>query len=415
MTEDGRTVLIIGAGLAGLACARELNARGVACTILEASDRIGGRLGSDRFDGFILDRGFQVFLEGYPEAQRVLDYAALDLKRFDPGAIVHWNGKQYPLVDPRRRRAAALRTALSPLATWRDKLSVLRLIRDTAAGPRAPHESTQKRLESYFSPVVIERFFRPFFGGVFLDSSLSTSSRMFDLTFRFFATSDTALPANGMQAIADQLVGRLTDTTILLNATVVAIEGSMVRLTEGQRFGGRAVVLATDAGAASHIASWADVPRARRWASTTCVYFSAPQSPLQSKLLVLNGDGPYDGPINHLCVPSDIAPAYAPPGKALICCSAIGFDHAGIESRAIDQLRNWFGPQVDDWEHLRTYRIPHALPDQSVSAYEPVERPARVGQRLYICGDHCDFASINGALRSGRRAAEALLAVEKLA
>ena len=410
MTSDGSPVLIVGAGLSGLACAQELNRQGIACTLFEASGRVGGRIGSETFQGFILDRGFQVFLEAYPEARRVLDYAALQLRQFEPGAIVHWHGQQFPLVDPRRRRAAALRTALSPLATWRDKFGVLRLVRQLITGNTPVNQRTIDRLQHVpFGPTIIEHFFRPFFGGVFLDSSLDTSSRMFDFTFKLFATGDTSLPARGMQAIPDQLASRLIQTHIELNQQIERIEGTSLVLHDGQRVSGSAVVIATDASTAAQLLPWVDIPRAKHWAGATCVYFSAPRSPLTSRLLVLNGDGPFDGPINHVCVPSDVSHEYAPCGRVLISCSAIGFDHSDIERRAIDQLRNWFGPQVDRWQHLKTYHIPHALPDQSIAAYEQIERPPRIGPNQYVCGDHCDFASINGALISGRRAAEAIV------
>jgi len=120
-------VVIVGAGVAGLVCALELNRKGVAVQVLEASDAVGGRIRTDVFKGFQLDRGFQVLLTAYPEAQRYLDYNALELHRFRPGALIRVGNDVHELVDPRRELSAVLEATFAPIGTLSDKLRVVRL------------------------------------------------------------------------------------------------------------------------------------------------------------------------------------------------------------------------------------------------------------------------------------------------
>lgn len=405
----GDRVVIVGAGIAGLTCARVLNDNGVPATVFEASSRVGGRLGSETVDGFTLERGFQIFLAGYPEAKRLLDYDALDLRPFTPGAIVRWRGKFHRLVDPVRRPLSMPRTALSPLATIGDKLRVPRALAKVVKGD-LPHVTTLQRLRGLgFSDRLIDAFFRPFFGGVYLETELATSSRMFDFLYAQFAVSQSTLPARGMQAIADQLAASLTQSEIVAEAVVVSVDGRSITFADGRRVNGRAVVVATDANTATRLLPAVPMPRAEAWTGTTCVYFSAGKSPVGEPILVLNGDGDADGPVNNVAVLSDVSPDYAPPGRSLVACTVVR-DAGEVEAAVRVQLRKWYGPAVDGWQHVKTYRIPHALPGKRVDQLEELYRRPRVGDGIYLCGDHCDTASINGAMCSGRRAAEAILA-----
>ena len=361
MQTPGR-VVIVGAGLAGLTCARVLNDAGVACTIFEASDRLGGRCGSDVVDGYTLERGFQIFLTAYPEAKRLLNYEALDFRAFVAGAIVRRNGKFHRFVDPRRHPTALPATALSPIATFGDKLKVLPAQAKIAAGT-LPHVTTIERLRGLgFSETIIDGFFRPFFGGVFLEKELMTSSRMFDFTFLMFATGQSVVPAAGMQAIPDQLARSLTKTEIVTGCPIEAVEGRSVVFDGGRRLAGSAVVVATDAFSAARLLPTVEVPRTKVWTGTTCVYFSADKSPVGEPILTLNADEP--GPVNNVAVLSDVSPTYAPPGRSLIACTALG-DHPDVEATVLRQMASWYGRAVGGWQHLRTVRIPHGLPDKT--------------------------------------------------
>ena len=398
-------VVVIGGGLAGLTCARHLHAAGIPVQVLEASDEVGGRVRTDRVDGFLLDRGFQVLLTAYPDAQRELDYAALDLKPLLPGALIRVDGRFHRVVDPWRRPIEAALNALAPVGSLADKARVARLRRRILSGTLddlwvRPEQRTRDLLAAEgFSAQMMARFFQPFFGGVLFDPELDTSSRMFEFVWKMFAAGDIAVPALGMQAIPEQLAGSLPAGTVRTGVEVAAVEPGLVRLADGSTISARAVVVATEGPAAAGLLA-GDDPGSR---AVTCHYFAAPRSPIGEPILVLNGEGPQDGPVNNLCVESDVSPAYAPPGQALV--SATVLDGAPDERDGVTaHLRRWFGAQVDGWRHLRSYRVAHALPDR------PAPRSPLVRDGLWRCGDWCEQASINGALLSGRKAAEAVLA-----
>jgi len=406
-------VVVVGAGLAGLCCARQLADHSVDVQVLERSDAPGGRLRTDVVDGFLLDRGFQVLLTAYPEARRTLDYERLGLRPFYAGALVRRHGGFARLADPLRHPLDAARSLRASPGTILDKLRVARLRQRLSHASlneilEAPQVATAQalRLEG-FSREIVEAFFLPYLRGIFLDPALETSSRLFAYVFKFFAEGEAALPAAGMQAIPCQLAESLPAATVRLGATVESVDKDGVTLAGGERLEAGVVVVAADGPEAARITGAVEAPAAR---ATTCVYFAAERSPLDEPILVLDGGG--RGPVNDLCVPSDVAPSYAPPGAALISATILGIprlDDGKLEAAVRDQLRGWFGAQVDGWRRLATYRIPFALPAQPPAVLAAPQRPVRLRDGLFVCGDHRDTASIQGAMVSGRRAAAAVL------
>jgi phytoene dehydrogenase-like protein len=405
-------VIVVGGGLAGLAAARTLTSKGVPTLLLESTAELGGRVATDTVDGFLLDRGFQVLLDSYPEAQRALDLSSLDLRAFESGALVHRAGRLARVSDPWRDPVAGVSSLMSGLFTPADAWRMLRLRHDafaTARRPDAPSTVTtaQALANRGFSDRAVEGFFRPFFGGVFLDAGLEPPRHWFEFLFAMFAKGRATLPAAGMRAIPHQLAAALPAGTVRLSSAVRAARAGHVELASGERFTPRAVILATDARAFSALSGGA----APAWSGCVTLYYAAAQSPVGARLLVLNGD-PGTGPVNHVCVPSDVAPSYAPQGAHLVSATVIGsstLDDAALDRAARPQLAGWFGGEaVRDWRLLRASRVPYALP--RVAARTPDDRAVRLTDGLYACGDHLETPSINGALRSGRRAAEALLA-----
>jgi protoporphyrinogen oxidase len=413
-----RPVVVVGAGLAGLACATTLQRAGVPVRVVEASDGVGGRVRTDRVDGFTLDRGFQVLLTAYPELHRQFDVEALDLREFSPGALVWRNGRGSAVVDPFRDPRHAVATALAPIGSPFDKLRIARLRHSLRSVHPAlllagDDRSTADTLaDRGFSDTMIERFFRPLVGGIQLDPELQASRRMFDIVFRMLADGAAAVPAAGMAALPEQLAARLSPGTIELDSPVTSVrtgaDGLVVEVGGRHHVGdARAVVVATEGPRARELL---DLPVVGS-KSVGCVYFAADVAPTDSKMVVLDGDR--SGPVLNVAVLSNVAPEYAPAGSHLVVAAMPGEIGDELETVARRQLRGWWGDQVDRWRHLRTYRIPHGQPSQ-----DPPFRPKRrvaLGDGLFVCGDHRDTASIQGALYSGRRCASAVLAADETA
>lgn len=400
-------VVIVGAGLAGLNCARELVALGLRPVVLEASDGVGGRVRSDRVDGFTLDRGFQVYLTAYPEGRRALDLAALDLCRFRPGTMVRHGGRSWTVSDPFRRPQDLPMVLAAPVGSLADKARLGLLRRRLRSVPPAALLQGEDLTtidvlsDAGFSAAMVERFWRPLVGGIQLDPTLQTSRRAFEVVLRSLFDGDAAVPAAGMGAIPAQLAAGLPDATVRLGQAATAVEPGRVTLAGGRQVWARTVVVATEAPAAGRLLGLVP-PRSR---PAACVYFAAEQAPFEEPSVLLDGTG--TGPAANVAVMTNVAPTYGPPGAALVACAVVGQPlRSGLDGDVRDQLRRWFGPSVDRWRHLRTYQIAHGQPEQR-PPFSP-KQPVRLRPGLYVCGDHRDTASIQGALYSGRRTAEAV-------
>lgn len=397
-------VVIVGAGLAGLTAARVLNQRGIETVLLESSDDVGGRVRSDTVDGFILDRGFQVLLTAYPEIHRHLDIAALNLKTFEPGAIVWKAGRGHIVSDPFRRPTTAVSTALAPIGTLGDKLRIAKMRASMkSADPRAllrgTDMPTRDALRSMgFTDTMVKSFFTALVGGIQLDPHLATSRRMFDVIFRTLASGDSAVPALGMGQITQQLAASLTRTQLFLHTPVQKVSAHHVVTARGDVIHAKAVVVATEGPTAAALLNLAPVESR----AAGCVYFSAPVAPVSGAYVILDGKG--EGPVLNVAVMSHVSPHYAPAGRHLIAAALPGRADGDLESIARAQLRSWWGAQVDAWEHLATYAIAHGQPQQN-SPFSP-KKKLSLGDGLFVCGDHRDTGSIQGAMFSGRRCAE---------
>lgn len=401
-------VVIVGGGLAGLAAARSLNDAGVDVHLIESADGVGGRVRTDEVDGFLLDRGFQVILTAYPELARQFDVDALDLCSFDPGALVWIGGRGRDVSDPFRKPSSLVSTAIAPVGNPLDKARIALLRRRVKSGRaaellRSDDLTTRAMLvKAGFSPTMLDRFFRPLVGGIQLDPDLTASRRMFDIVFRMLAEGDAAVPAGGMQRLPEQLASHIPATRMHLSTEVRHVAPGCVTLSDGSTVEARAVVVATEGPMAHRLVSIPDVSSR----SVSCVYFDAPAAPTSSKAIVLDGDGL--GPVLNVAVMSNISPFYAPAGRHLVAAALPGVLEGDLEVAARTQLTAMFGRSVDEWRHLRTYRIPHGQPDQS-PPFSPKKNVA-LGEGLFVCGDHRDTASTQGALFSGRRTGESVRA-----
>lgn len=424
----GPDCIVVGAGLAGLACARALVAAGRRVTVIEAADRVGGRVATDTVDGFRIDRGFQVYNDAYPEGRRQLDHAALDLGAFEPGALIADGGRLRRVADPWRRPLAAFSGLLDGTVGIADGLRTARLrgaaIRDFRAGRldlggvgAAAERTTRDELAARgFSPAFIRLFFVPFFGGVFLERTLETAAPVFLFDFAMFSLGRACLPRGGMDAIPRQLAAGLPADAVRLGARVRRAEPGRVILDDGSELSAPQVVVATDAAAVGTLLPGREggAAASRHWKPTRLAAFAALQSPLPGRVLLVNAAA--DGPIDNLTVPSDIVAGYAPPGRSLVYASIRGdcrAEGADLVAAVRQQAAGWLGQSVRDWTHLTTVSVPYALPDESPAARRSRPAGPRVAPGLWVCGDHCHSASINGALASGRLCAEAILAVSR--
>lgn len=416
-------ILIVGGGVAGLTCGRLLYRAGHTVTVLEASDAVGGRVRSDYGDGYTFDRGFQVLFDAYPAVQRQLDLAALQLRCFDPGAIICADGRREILTDPLRDRdlASIIGAALALRATPFDKLNTLLLalelesktVDEVLAGP---DETTLAYLRKRgFSQRIIDNFFRPFYGGIFLDRTLQTSAKCFKFDFKMLSDGRTCLPAAGMGAISRQLATELAaQGSIKTGARVVELltsgaQISGVRLSDGSELHADAVVLATPAPVAAEL-SGLEMPAGQ--VSTVTLYFGSSQQLYRGKKILLNAAP--DAFVNNAQLLTNVAPEYAPLGRHLLSVTVLGVPPLSDDelfTRALADLRLMFAADkqaqraLDSYTPLRLYRIPYAQFAQppGVHATLPRNRSGRPG--LHFAAEFTEASSINAAMISGEKCA----------
>lgn len=405
-------VVVVGAGLAGLACASDLVAAGLDVVVLEASDGVGGRVRTDALDGYLLDRGFQVLSTSYPEVHRRLRIGDLECSAFESGALVRRGGRFHVVADPLRQPGLAWSTLTAPIGTILDKARLARLVLDVRRHGvpdllRRPDCSTRARLEhAGFSSRMVEAFWRPLFAGIDLDPTLEVSARLFDTFLRTLATGESVLPRRGMGAIPAQLAACLPAMSLRLSARVETLGAGGVTLADGEQVVARCVVVATDGPGAHRLLSG----RVRDPGSrpVACCWFKGAGAPPSGRALLLDGDG--SGPAPNVAFVSAVAPSYAPPGRFLVAAAVPGpeaFDDA-LARRVASQLARWFGSTTRDWDLLRVDVVAHGQPDQR-PPFSP-QRRVTLGEGVFVCGDHRDTASIQGALYSGGRCAAAVFA-----
>jgi phytoene dehydrogenase-like protein len=420
------SVIVIGAGLAGLTAARALQRQGIGCTVLEASDRVGGRVATDPIEGFRVDRGFQVHLPAYPEAGEWLDLDRLDLCALRREAQV-WNGRRFvhvghPLSVPQGPLNALIGGVAGPGAM---RFLLPRLIRAlTQPTPTEPClrgiSAAELLRREGAGRALTDRFMRPFFGGVFLDRSLGFDAGLLEFLFTMFARGGAAIPRLGMGELARNLAEPLHARTIRLSTPALAIERTgaawSVRTPQGC-LQADAVILAVEASAARALAPAAlsDTPDPA-WCGTIQLAFDAPLAALPDSLRqpVLHLDGVGDGPINHLIHVSAAGVACAPHGRALVSANVVGMDladtgAAGLERLCRVQLQRWFGAGPASWRLLRVTHIRHALPVQHPTQLD-LRASRDLGEGLFLAGDWISEGSIDAAMRSGRSAAGAAAA-----
>lgn len=388
---------IIGAGLSGLTCGWYLKKKGINdITIFESSDRAGGKLKTDRMNGFQLDRGFQVLLPAYPETKKVLDYDKLQLQSFQKGSLIYKNGIQIPFYDPENGLMALLKTVIKGPGSLVDKLILLKLkftlsrlsVEDIFNGKKTISALTFLR-EFGFSEKIIQDFWIPFYQGVFIENTLETDSRMLQFTFKMFAEAGAAVPKAGMEAIPMQLLDYIGADKLRCNSKVVNYDSKYITTSDGKKVSFDKVVLACN------------IEKNVAYHSVSNNYYEAEKLPVDTKHVILNANP--NRLINNVVMISNVAPSYTQNGKHLISVSANGI-HTKTDDFLID-LKSIFGSEVEAWKQIKSYTIHEALPKINFDMkYKPKEL-----EGVYYCGDFLLQGSINGAMESGRRVAEEII------
>lgn len=403
-------MIIVGAGVAGLACALDLAAANVPVRVLESADAVGGRMRTDQQQGFLLDRGFQVFNTSYPQVKRRLNLRGLQLRPFTPGMLLQAGDRRLRFTDPTRQPAGAADLLRGRLGGPADVLALARLSAADMLLPASliknqPDRTTLAALsEAGVSPDLCELFFRPFLAGVFLEDELETSARFFHLVWRTMLRGTLCLPRRGIQAVPEQLASALPPGTVQLETPVSALTSAGVALAGTAEVPAQAVIVATGAADAGRLFGDAlPVPATR---TVTTFYHAAPSSPLAEPTLLVDTERK----ILNTVVLSEVSPTFAPggpAGRALISSSVLG-DASDREPDVRARLAELYGTDTAGWEHLASYPIPGALP--AMPAPHPLSQPTRISPGRYVCGDHRATGSVQGAMASGTRAAREFLA-----
>ncbi|MER5550748.1 NAD(P)/FAD-dependent oxidoreductase [Streptomyces sp. NPDC002793] len=413
-TADHADVVIIGAGIAGLSAAHQLIGAGVGVSVLEAAAQVGGRMATQEVDGFRLDHLGPLLSSAYPELSGTPALEGLALRDFAPGVLVHSGGRQYRAGDVRSARGA-LRAARSRpsaphaplggaieqarLGAWLARLAATPESRILARPDRAALGALSAR---GLSPRVVAGFLRPLLSALLGDPGLTTSSRMADLTLREHARGRLCVPAGGSATLPELLAATLPPGTVRTGVHVTAADITSVRTKEHGELGCRSLLLATGAGAAAELLPGLRMPA---FHPVTVVHHTAGEAPPTGGRLLLDADR--SGPVAHTAVMSEVDPSRAPRGRVLITSTVLGTPPSDLDRDVRAHLAGLYGVPTDDWQLLAARHDPEAVPAMP-PPHDP-RRPVRLLTGLYVCGDHRDTSTVQGALRSGRRAASAIL------
>ena len=399
------TIAIIGAGLTGLSCAYHLEKQGYSPILFEKKSRPGGRICSENIDGFILDCGFQVILSSYPEIQENFNLDALGSRSFDSGALINHPKKGWiPIYNPWFHPYGWIKASIRYPRQLFAFLKVLFEYKRYEEDPRHWKMgilSTEELLEHlHISKELIDGFFRPFFGGVFLENELHTQAPIFMDRFHHFLNGKACLPLEGMGALPKDLASRLTKTKIHYNTEVTHIEEHIIKLTDGTVLNPDVIICCLDSKTTNKF--FPLIP-CHPMIGVTCLYYEVDSDKISPHKLVVLGNN--ELPINNLTIDSAVQPSYAPEGKHLLSVTVVGEkwqSKPNLEQFVQRQIQNWIKITP---KHIRTYVIETALPTQDhppplVDYHHPRHK------NIYLAGEVVDSASINGALASGKNIAQ---------
>jgi protoporphyrinogen oxidase len=408
---NDKKVYIIGAGMAGLVAAYELESVGYLPVILEGSGSVGGRVKTDLKDGYLLDRGFHIFLTGYPEAQRYLDYDALNLKYLDPDMTILRTDGVLHVTDPLLNPAGIISMAFSKIGNTKDKMKLFTLITSLlkksdeeifAATPITTREYFYAR---GFSPEIIANLLAPLYRGIFLEHDLDTQASMFEYVFKWLHKGKAAIPEMGMQEIPNQLFAKLKNTEIRLNTKVSNIDGNTIHIENGEPLEADEIICTT---LPTYLKGY-DTKTEYKYHSVTNIYYALTHSFLVKPCIGLVPGENFL--INNVIFPTDISRSFSTTGKALLSVSIVKDvgDVENLEERIAQELQDLSGIDAKYFEHIHTYKINNALPNLAVLRSDVSPSEIRLEDNIHLAGDYLMNGSMNAAMKSGRRAAESVI------
>jgi len=405
MNNQGYKIHIIGAGVSGLIAAKVLEDNGYTAIVLEATDRVGGRVKTDIVSGYQLDHGFQVLLTAYPAAQKYLNFEALDLQKFLPGASIFKNSKQKIVGDPIKDLSLLFSTLFSGIGNFSDKLKILKLNnslkrKSISAIFSDKEQSTFSYLTGFgFSDEMITDFFKPFFSGIFLETKLETSSRMFEFIYKMFGEGYAAIPKAGIEAIPKQLLSSLKQTSFKFNTKVAAIKDGEITLEDNTKLESHFTIIATEA--SNLILNLQNT--STKWKSCNTLYFETESRIISKKLIGLI---PQSGTlINNIFYHTSLD-AVTKSTKELLSVTIIENQNLSNEMLILQverELKEYCG--IDSCKFIKQYNIPMALPQLNNLQYEMFPSETRLTSSIFLSGDTQLNGSLNAAIISGERAA----------
>lgn len=405
MQKSDYKIHIIGAGISGLIAAKVLEDNGYKPTILEASDSVGGRVKSDVIKGYNLDHGFQVLLTAYPAAKKYLDYNKLELQELLPGAVIFKNSKTLTIGDPLRKLSLLIPTLTSGIGSIADKIKILKLNRilkkkSLEAIFESPEKTTLKYLKDFgFSTSMINTFFIPFFSGIFLETTLETSSRMFEFVYKMFGEGYATIPKNGMQAIPNQLKDNLKNTTFNFNTSVLEVKDTAIILKDNTSITTDITIIATQA---NHLVTNLKTED-KAWKTCDTLYFETLNRTIKKPLIGLVANS--DSLINNIFYTNSIATSNSN-DKNLVSVTIVKNHQLSEEElivRIQKELQDYCG--ISNATFLKRYQIKNALPNLTGLQYELTSSETKLKSTIFLAGDQLLNGSLNAAMIAGERAA----------
>lgn len=409
MNKKNYKIHIIGAGISGLAAAIELERHGYQPVIIDINNEVGGRVTTEIINGYQLDRGFQVLLEAYPKAKQHLNYNALKLQYFLPGAVIFKNGNQQTIGDALRKPALLWDTLISSVATFGDKLKILKLNRHLKKRSleeifNKPEQTTLRYLQEFgFSSKIIEEFFKPFFSGIFLEPNLNTSSRMFEYVYKMFGEGMAVLPKEGIAAIPKQLKSKLKTTEFVFNTKVREITDTSLELENGEVLNTHFTIVATTASALIPNLNNQEV----QWKRCDTLYFEVEKRNLNKPIIGLVADK--EALINNIFFHDSLEMTHKGPHH-LLSVTVVKPHQLSTEALieiVISDLNTFC--KIQNPIFLKHYPIEEALPNLKDLRYDCEPSETQLKPTIFLAGDYMLNGSLNAAMISGERAAQGVI------